>query len=90
MEKFGLFDLIDKFNSASSGKSDFFKTRPDEKSERKKSAAGESALKEPDISAPPQYMMSAKMAAYMKRHDELVAQIPKRTVKRGRKPKSAQ
>lgn len=90
MEKFGLFDLIDKFNSASSGKNDFSKTRPEEQTEQKKSATGESVLKDPDVSAPPQYMMSAKMAAYMKRHDELIAQIPKRTVKRGRKPKSAQ
>lgn len=89
MEKFGLFDLIDKFNSASSGKSDFSKTQPKAQTEPKKSADS-SVLKEPDVSAPPQYMMSAKMTAYMKRHEELLAQIPKKSVRRGRKPKSAQ
>ena len=47
MEKFGLFDLIDKFNSASSGKNDFSKTRPEEQTERKKERDGRIGFKRP-------------------------------------------
>lgn len=89
MEKFGLFDLIDKFNSASVGKNDFSETRAEPKKGQEK-CAPESALKDPDFGAPPQYLMSVKMAAYIKRHDELAAQVKKKRTNRGRKPKSVQ
>lgn len=87
MEKFGLFDIIDKFNSASKGENDFSKS--ERKTEKQPTADNRSLLKDPDDFAPPQYMMNAKMLAFMKRHDELVAAVPPRAPKkRGRKKKS--
>ena len=83
MEKIGLFDIIDKFNSAASGKNDFSAAKARQQNDNKP------ALKDPDDFAPPQYMMNAKMLAFMKRHDELVAAVPPRAPKkRGRKKKS--
>lgn len=69
MEKFGLFDLIDKFNAAARGKSEF---SAEEKSEDLKR---ESLLKDPETTAPPQYMLNAKTLAFIRRHDELVKEI---------------
>ena len=88
MEKIGLFDIIDKFNSAASGKNDFSATKARQQNDNKPAENG-FALKDPDDFAPPQYMMNAKMLAFMKRHDELVAAVPPRAPqKRGRKKKS--
>lgn len=90
MEKFGLFDLMEKFNAASNGKNDFSKSNasPVEES-AKTTGATKPSLKDPDFSVPPQYAMNSKMTAYVKRHDELKANISetsKRT--RGRKKKT--
>lgn len=82
MEKFGLFDLIDKFNTAASGKSDF--------SAGKEKAAEQttSQLKDPETTAPPQYMLNAKTLAYIARHEELVASVPPRAKARRGRPKT--
>ena len=60
MEKIGLFDIIDKFNSAASGKNDFSATKARQQNDNKPAENG-FALKDPDDFAPPQYMMNAKM-----------------------------
>ena len=84
MEKFGLFDIIDKFNSASKGENDFSKS--ERKTDKQPTADNRSLLKDPDDFAPPQYAMNAKMQAFIRRHDELVAAVPKpEKKKRGRK-----
>lgn len=75
MEKFGLFDLIDKFNAASSGKNDFSESKKTEAAPQKPAKTTDSVLKDPDFTAQPQYMMNAKMTAYMKRHEKLLAEI---------------
>ena len=75
MEKIGLFDLIDKFAaSGSSGKT--FQAAPQEekKPEQKSDGYG---LKNPDFGVQPQYMMNAKMQAFMKRHETLKLQALK-------------
>lgn len=85
MEKIGLFDIIDKFNSAASGKNDFSATKARQQNDNKPAENG-FALKDPDDFAPPQYAMNAKMQAFIRRHDELVAAVPKpEKKKRGRK-----
>lgn len=91
MEKFGLFDLIEKFNAASNGKNDFSKSNASPIRESSTtSAATRPNLKDPDFNVPPQYAMNSKMTAYVKRHDELKASI-RATVNRprGRKKKNA-
>ena len=45
MEKFGLFDIIDKFNSASKGENDFSKS--ERKTEKQPTADNRSLLKDP-------------------------------------------
>ena len=85
MEKIGLFDLIDKFNSAASGKNDFSAAKARQQNDNKPAENG-FTLKDPDDFAPPQYAMNAKMQAFIRRHDELVAAVPKpEKKKRGRK-----
>ena len=85
MEKIGLFDIIDKFNSAASGKNDFSAAKARQQNDNKPAENG-FALKDPDDFAPPQYAMNAKMQAFIRRHDELVAAVPKpEKKKRGRK-----
>lgn len=84
MEKFGLFDIIDKFNSASKGENDFSKSK--RAADKQTPVDNRSLLKDPDDFAPPQYAMNAKMQAFIRRHDELVAAVPKpEKKKRGRK-----
>lgn len=88
MEKFGLFDIIDKFNSASKGENDFSKS--ERKTDKQPTVDDRSLLKDPDDFAPPQYAMNAKMQAFIRRHDELVAAVPKpEKKKRGRKKQVA-
>ena len=75
MEKIGLFDLIDKFaTNNSSGKT--FSTSPQEEKKAEQKSDGYN-LKNPDFGAQPQYMMNAKMQAFIKRHEALKAQALK-------------
>ncbi len=72
MEKFGLFDLIDKFSETAKGTSSFSKT--DKKTENADKNSG-SVLKNPDFGGQPQYMMNAKLNAFVTRHDALARKI---------------
>lgn len=76
MEKIGLFDLIDKITTPSSGGKSFDnppKTQPARPQPREKESEG---LRDPDFGAQPQYMMNAKMQAFMQRHENLKADVP--------------
>ncbi len=75
MEKFGLFDLIDKFNSVANGKKEFDKHSQAEQPPQEKKVG--SRLTDPQLPPPSQYMMNAKMLAFCKRHDDFA-----KTVKR--------
>lgn len=66
MEKFGLFDLIEKFNSQQNGKTDF--------AEKPKTDGG-SVLVPPSYGAPNQVLMNEKTKAYFNRHDQLKREI---------------
>ncbi len=87
MEKIGLFDLIDKITTPSSGGKTFDnspKTQPARPQAREKE---NESLRDPDFGAQPQYMMNAKMQAFMQRHENLKADVPstqkkKRTTKK--------
>lgn len=87
MEKFGLFDIIDKFNSASKGENDFAKS--ERQPAKQPPTDNRGLLKDPDDFTPPQYAMNAKMQAFIRRHDELAAAAAKaEKKKRGRKKKT--
>ena len=76
MEKIGLFDLIDKITTPSSGGKTFDnspKTQPARPQPREKE---NESLRDPDFGAQPQYMMNAKMQAFMQRHENLKADVP--------------
>ena len=76
MEKIGLFDLIDKITTPSSGGKSFDnspKTQPARPQPREKESEN---LRDPDFGAQPQYMMNAKMQAFMQRHENLKADVP--------------
>lgn len=75
MEKIGLFDLIDKFAANGSGGKTFSAApQEDKKPEQKNDGYN---LKNPDFGAQPQYMMNAKMQAFIKRHETLKSQALK-------------
>ena len=76
MEKIGLFDLIEKITTPSSGGKTFDnspKTQPARPQTREKE---NESLRDPDFGAQPQYMMNAKMQAFMQRHENLKADVP--------------
>ena len=75
MEKIGLFDLIDKFNSVANGKKEFEKQLSKENQPLAKNAT--TKLTDPQLSSPMQYIMNAKMQAFCKKHEEFA-----KTVKR--------
>ncbi|MBE5742635.1 MAG: hypothetical protein E7360_04900 [Clostridiales bacterium] len=77
MEKFGLFDLIDKFNASANGKNDFAKAPQTEKND-----GAVSSLVDPKITAPPQYLMNAKLFDFCKKHDELSKRIYLSSIKK--------
>ncbi len=86
MEKIGLFDLIDKITTPSSGGKTFDnppKPRPAKPQNRENESE---SLRDPDFGAQPQYMMNAKMQAFMQRHESLKADVPA-TRKRNRTTK---
>ena len=77
MEKIGLFDLIDKITTPSSGGKSFDnppKSQPSRPQNREKE---NETLRDPDFGAQPQYMMNAKMQAFIKRHEALKSQALK-------------
>ena len=74
MEKIGLFDLIDKFNSVASGKKDFNSNQSKQDSPTKKTAK-ESKFCDPQIFPPKQYMMNAKMQDFCKKHDDFAKTV---------------
>ena len=83
MEKIGLFDLIDKFATTKTDEKSF---RPAENSTRAdmQSARGDKqnarpaseSMHDPDFGVQPQYMMNLKMQAFLKRHENLKAEVP--------------
>lgn len=76
MEKFGLFDLIEKFNSVANGKSDFEKSKPSpEKKQAEPKAGNKSSLIDPMILPPVHYLMNAKMLDFCNRHDSFKREI---------------
>ncbi len=81
MEKFGLFDLIDKFNLAQNGKNDFAKNTPNPKAERDDSKSS-SGLIDPQILPPSHYLMNSKMQDFVKKHDAISKKIDQSTPKR--------
>ena len=90
MEKIGLFDILDKFGRTTNGKTDFASGKKTPADENGRAADRDFTLRDPEDCAPPQYMMNAKMLAFIRRHEELVAAVPPKTpAKRGRKKNSA-
>ena len=81
MEKFGLFDLIDKFNAVANGKNDFSKPQPNTPQKPLNNGASHaekvssSILVDPKLSIPPQYAMNAKLYDFCKKHDETSMKI---------------
>jgi len=72
MEKFGLMDIINKFNETASGKSNFNEA-PSETVKPK--GNGGNILKDPDCLEPAQYKMNARLQAFIARHDEISKRI---------------
>ena len=73
MEKFGLFDLIDKLNLSANGKKEFSKSE-------KEQAGGDTPPQkngfiDPMIYPPKHYMMNEKMIDFCKKHDEFKKSI---------------
>ena len=101
MEKIGLFDLIDKIASPKTDEKSFrpaenppssggktFDNPPKSQPSRPQNREKENeTLRDPDFGAQPQYMMNAKMQAFIQRHENLKADVPaarkkKRTMKK--------
>ena len=74
MEKIGLFDLIDKFTTPERTEKSF-RAEPKSRPETPQQKTNET-FKDPDFGAQPQYLMNAKMQAFLKRHENLKAEIP--------------
>ena len=72
MEKFGLFDLIEKFNATAAGGNAAKKS--DNGGEQKD---GKKVTNEDIVGAPPQLVMNTKMRDFLARHDAAVAEIRK-------------
>ena len=74
MEKFGLFDLIDKFNGVANGKSEFNKKQPPSLEKAEDSAQGSKFIN--PLSPPPQhYLMNEKMLDFCTRHDNFAKKL---------------
>ncbi|MBR1867191.1 MAG: hypothetical protein IJ800_01225 [Clostridia bacterium] len=86
MEKFGLFDLIEKFNASAKGKNDLSQARSVDDNVQAKNKSD--LLR--SINVPAQYAMNKKMEDFINKHDAISLQIDKnltKTKKRGRPPK---
>ena len=83
MEKFGLFDLIDKFNAVANGKNDFAKRKAETQNSQNDSKLGnatptdsaQNKLVDPQIFPPAQYIMNAKLRDFNKKHDEFSRRV---------------
>ncbi len=83
MEKIGLFDLIDKFATPKTDEKSF---RPAEnppradwsnaRGGRQNVRSASETMRDPDFGVQPQYMMNAKMQTFLKRHENLKADVP--------------
>ena len=83
MEKIGLFDLIDKIASPKTDEKSF---RPAEnppradgngaRGDKQTVRSASESMHDPDFGVQPQYMMNSKMQAFLKRHENLKADIP--------------
>ena len=83
MEKIGLFDLIDKIASPKTDEKSF---RPAEnppradgngaRGDKQNARSASESMHDPDFGVQPQYMMNSKMQAFLKRHENLKADIP--------------
>ncbi len=69
MEKFGLFDLIDKLNLSQNGKKEFSKKETEQKQSDGNSTT-KKGFTDPMIYPPVHYMMNEKMIDFCKKHDE--------------------
>ena len=74
MEKFGLFDLIDKFNAQANGKRDLKGASANGNTTPPKPDDGK-ADTEPHSFVPTHYAMNMKMLDFCKRHDELAKKV---------------
>ena len=74
MEKFGLFDLIDKFNAQANGKRDLKGATSNGNSSPPK-ADDSKVDTEPHSLVPVHYAMNARMLDFCKRHDELAKRV---------------
>lgn len=83
MEKFGLFDLIDKFNAVANGKNDFAKRKVETQNSQNDSKLGngnptdsaQNKLVDPQIFPPAQYIMNAKLRDFNKKHDDFSRRV---------------
>lgn len=83
MEKIGLFDLIDKIASPKTDEKSF---RPAEnppradgngaRGDKQNVRPASESMHDPDFGVQPQYMMNSKMQAFLKRHENLKADVP--------------
>ena len=78
MEKFGLFDLIEKFGSTAAGKNEPAAKPSFDKAVSAKEISG----------TPPQLTMNAKMREFISRHDETVKEILKAEAKKKKRRKT--
>ncbi|MBQ7373985.1 MAG: hypothetical protein IJW64_05440 [Clostridia bacterium] len=76
MEKFGLFDLIDKLSLSPNGKKEFAK-KETEQTSNSQSQPVKSELTDTAVYPPKHYMMNEKMIDFYKKHDEFKKTICK-------------
>ena len=74
MEKFGLFDLIDKFNGVASGKNEFNK-KQNPTLENPEETNQNSKFINPLTPPPQHYLMNEKMLAFCTRHDDFAKKV---------------
>ena len=74
MEKIGLFDLIDKFNSVASSKNEFNKKQSATPKEEETAITNEKFIN-PQIAPPQHYLMNEKMQVFCERHDSFAKKI---------------
>lgn len=76
MEKIGLFDLIDKFNSVAGGKNTFDKKAQSPSLKNGDNKASERLL-DPKLPPPPHYVMNAKLLDFCLKHDAFSKTVDK-------------
>lgn len=76
MEKFGLFDLIDKLNLSAKGKKEFA-NNPSDKNNDDANQTLKNGVNDPIIYPPQHYMMNEKMIVFCKKHEDFKQAIIK-------------